>query len=268
MIPVDLNCDIAGPDGAPVLLLGGSLGTTLAMWEPQLPQLSVRHRVIRFDHRGHGGSPVPNGPYSIDALGGDVLAMLDRLGIRRAAYCGLSIGGMVGQWLAINAPDRIEQLILICTSPHLPPLSAWQDRAAAVRAAGTPEVVADAVLSRWFTPAWAERHPDVVAGYRRMISSVDPEGYAGCCEALAALDLRSGLGRISAPTLVIAGRQDPATPPEHGEAIATAVAGARLEVLDPAAHLASAERADAVTALIAGHLGVASATAVDRSALP
>jgi 3-oxoadipate enol-lactonase len=268
MIPVDLNCDSTGPEGGAVLLLGGSLGTTLAMWEPQLPRLSVTHRVIRFEHRGHGGSPVPNGQYSIDALGEDVLTMMDRLGIRRAAYCGLSIGGMVGQWLAINAPERIQKLILICTSAHLPPPSAWHDRAAAVRAAGTPEVVADVVVSRWFTAPWAERHPDVVAGYREMISSIDPEGYAGCCEAIAAMDLRVGLGRISAPTLVIAGRQDPAIPPEHGEAIAQRVPGARLEVLDPAAHLASVERADDVTALIAGHLGVASGPPIDRSAMP
>jgi 3-oxoadipate enol-lactonase len=267
VIPVDLNCDSTGPGGAPVLLLGGSLGTTLAMWEPQLPQLSATHRVIRFDHRGHGASPVPNGPYSIDALGGDVLAMMDRLGLRRATYCGLSIGGMVGQWLAINAPDRIDSLILICTSAHLPPASAWHDRAASVRSAGTPEVVADAVLSRWFTAPWAERHPDVITGYRQMISGIDSEGYAGCCEAIAAMDLRPGLGRISAPTLVIAGRQDPAIPVEHGEAIARAVAGAQLEVLDPGAHLVSVERADEVTALIAGHLGAASDTPINRSAL-
>jgi 3-oxoadipate enol-lactonase len=267
MIPVDLNCAGAGPDGAPVLLLGGSLGTTLAMWEPQLAPLSATHRVIRFDHRGHGGSPVPNGPYSIDALGEDVLAMMDRLGIRRAAYCGLSIGGMVGQWLAINAPDRIGELILICTSAHLPG-PAFRERAATVRAAGTPAVVADAVVSRWFTAPWTQRHPDVVAGYREMISSIDSEGYAGCCEAIAAMDLRGGLRWISAPTLVIAGRQDPAIPPEHGEAISRAVAGARLEVLDPAAHLASVERADDVTVLIAGHLGAASAAPLNRSATP
>ena len=267
MIPVDLNCVSAGPDDAPVLLLGGSLGTTLAMWEPQLPQLSATHRVIRFEHRGHGASPVPNGPYSIDALGEDVLAMMDRLGIRRAAYCGLSIGGMVGQWLAINAPDRIDSLILICTSAHLPPASAWQDRAAAVRAAGTPEVVADTVLSRWFTAPWAERHPDVISRYRQMISGIDPEGYAGCCEAIAGMDLRDGLDRISAPTLVLSGRQDPSIPPPHGEAIARAVAGARLEILDPGAHLLSVERPDDVTALIAGHLGTAGATPINRSAL-
>ena len=147
MIPVDLNCASTGSDDAPVLLLGGSLGTTLDMWDPQVPALSATHRVIRFEHRGHGGSPVPTGPYTIDELGADVLTLLDRLGLARVSYCGLSIGGMVGQWLAINAPERIDRLILLCTSAHLPPASGWRERAAAVRAAGTPEVVADAVLA-------------------------------------------------------------------------------------------------------------------------
>jgi 3-oxoadipate enol-lactonase len=254
MIPVDLNCASAGPGDAPVLLLGGSLGTTLDMWEPQVPELSRTYRVIRFEHRGHGGSPVPNGPYTIDELGADVVTMLDRLGLTRVSYCGLSIGGMVGQWLAINAPERIDRLILLCTAPFLPPASAWHERAAAVREAGTPEVVADAVLGRWFTPEYAASHRDVVARYRATISGIDPEGYAGCCEAIAAMDLRAGLSGISAPTLVVTGRQDPSIPPEHGEAIAAAIPGARLEILDPGAHRASVERADAVTPLIAEHL--------------
>jgi 3-oxoadipate enol-lactonase len=254
VIPVDLNCSASGADDAPVLLLGGSLGTTLDMWDPQVPALSGSHRVIRFEHRGHGGSPVPNGPYTIDDLGADVLTMLDRLDLPRVSYCGLSIGGMVGQWLAINAPERVDRLILLCTSAHLPPAESWQERAAAVREAGSPEVVADAVLARWFTPAFAESHPDIVARYRAMISGIDAEGYAGCCEAIAAMDLRAGLPGITAPTLVVAGRQDPSIPPEHGEAIAAAVPGARLEILDPGAHLASVERAETVTSLIAHHL--------------
>jgi 3-oxoadipate enol-lactonase len=254
VIPVDLNCAASGPADAPVLLLGGSLGTTLDMWDPQVPALSATRRVIRFEHRGHGGSPVPTGPYTIDELGADVLTLLDRLDLPRVSYCGLSIGGMVGQWLAIHAPERIDRLILLCTSAYLPPAEGWHARAAAVREAGTPEVVADAVLARWFTAAFAASHPDVVARYRAMISGIDPEGYAGCCEAIAALDLRGGLPQITAPTLVVAGRQDPSIPPEHGEAIAAAIPGARFELLDPGAHLASVERADAVTRLIAEHL--------------
>lgn len=261
MIPVDLNCSISGPDDAPVLLLGGSLGTTLDMWDPQVPALSATHRVIRFEHRGHGGSPVPTGPYTIDELGQDVVTMLDRLALPRVSYCGLSIGGMVGQWLAINAPERIDRLILLCTAPYLPPASGWHERAAAVREAGSPEVVADAVLGRWFTPEYAASHHDIVARYRAMICGVDPEGYAACCEAIAEMDLRGGLPGVTAPTLVVAARQDPSIPPEHGEAIAAAIPGARIEILDPGAHLASVERADAVTALIADHLDGARAEA-------
>jgi 3-oxoadipate enol-lactonase len=261
VIPVDLNCAISGPGDAPVLLLGGSLGTTLDMWDAQVSALSTAHGVIRFEHRGHGGSPVPTGPYTIDELGQDVVTMLDRLALPRVSYCGLSIGGMVGQWLAINAPERIDKLILLCTAPYLPPASGWHERAAAVREAGTPEVVADAVLGRWFTPEYASSHHDIVTRYRAMICGVDPEGYAGCCEAIADMDLRDGLPGITAPTLVVAGRQDPSIPPEHGEAIAAAIPGARIEILDPGAHLASVERADAVTALIAEHLDGARAGA-------
>jgi 3-oxoadipate enol-lactonase len=243
-----------GPADGPVLLLGGSLGTALAMWEPQLPVLAAGHRVVRFDHRGHGASPVVAGPGTIAELGGDVLALMDRLQIARAAYAGLSIGGMVGQWLAINAPERGDALVLICTAAHLPPREPWLERAATVRRAGTPEVIADAVVARWFTEPYARSHEDVVARHRAMIAATDPEGYAICCEAIAGLDVRAGLSRLTTPTLVIAGAQDPAIPPEHSRAIADRVAGARLTVLDPAAHLASVERAETVTELVADHL--------------
>ena len=257
MTAVRLNAQVSGPrDGAP-LLLGGSLGTTLRMWDPQLAALARSYRVTCFEHRGHGASPAPDGPYRIDDLGADVLALMDRLELERASYCGLSLGAMVGQWLAINAPDRVARLILISTAAHLPPAEGWYERAAAVRQAGTPEVVADAVLARWFTPAYAAVSPVVVGEYRAMISSVAAEAYAGCCEAIAVMDLREGLARISAPTLVLAGAQDPATPPERGRALAGAIPGARLEVLDPGAHLLSVERADEVTRLICDHMEAA-----------
>ncbi len=251
---VALEHRIDGLADGPALLMSGSLGTTLEMWEPQLPLLSDVARLVRFEHRGHGGSPAPPGPYSIDELGADVLALMDALELERASYCGLSIGGMVGQWLAINAPARIHRLILICTSAHLPPQRAWHERAAAVREAGSAEPIADTVVARWFTPGFARRSPEIVARHRRMLVGTQAEGYAGCCEAIAALDLRPGLARITAPTLVITGAEDPSTPPEHGRAIADAVPGARLELLDPAAHLASVERATEVSGLIAGHL--------------
>jgi 3-oxoadipate enol-lactonase len=253
MTSVELHHRIDGRGDGPALLLGGSLGTTLEMWEPQLPLGRVR-RLIRFDHRGHGRSPVPPGPYSIADLGGDVVALMDRLGLERASYCGLSIGGMVGQWLAINAPERIEKLILICTAAFLPPRSNWVERAELVRTAGTAAVMADTVIRRWFTPPFAQTHHELVARYRAMIATTAAEGYASCCEAIADLDVRAGLAGITAPTLVIAGAEDPSIPAEHGERIAQAIPGALIEVLDPAAHLASVERAADVNRLIVNHL--------------
>jgi 3-oxoadipate enol-lactonase len=254
MTTVALNAEIDGPEAGEPLLLGGSLGTTLAMWEPQLAALTRTYRVIRFEHRGHGRSPSPGGPYTMDDLGADVLALMDRLGLKRAAYGGLSLGGMVGQWLAINAPERITRLILISTSAHMPPPEAWHERAAAVRQAGTTAAVADAVLGRWFTPGFAERRPQVIARYREMVSSSPADGYAACCEAIAGMDLRGGLSRIAVPTLVLVGAQDPSTPPVHAETIAGGVPGARLEVLDPGAHLLNVERDTDVTRRFVNHL--------------
>jgi 3-oxoadipate enol-lactonase len=255
MSVTELRHEVSGRDGAsgPVVL-GGSLGTTLAMWDPQVPALAADRMVIRYDHLGHGGSPVPPGPYTIEQLGEAVLGLLDRLEIERTSYCGLSLGGMLGMWLAINAPERIDRLVLICTSAHLPPAAGWRERAAVVRRAGSAEAVADAVLARWFTAPFARAHSDVVERHRRMIATTPAEGYAACCEAIAGLDLRAGLPSIQAPTLVIAGAQDPAAPPEHARVIAAGIRGAGLEVLDPAAHLSSVERASEVTRLIAHHL--------------
>jgi 3-oxoadipate enol-lactonase len=173
------------------LVLGGSLGTTEAMWEPQLAALGEDFDLIAFDHRGHGASPVAPGPYTIADLGLDVVALLDRLGLERVAYCGLSIGGMVGQWLAVNAPERIEALVLICTAARVPTPEGYLDRAAAVREAGTPEGVADAVIARWFTAPFAAAHPELVARHRAMIAATPAEGYAGCSSPALALSCSS-----------------------------------------------------------------------------
>ncbi|GAA4252373.1 MAG TPA: 3-oxoadipate enol-lactonase [Dactylosporangium sp.] len=242
-----------GPLGAPFVLLGGVLGSNLDMWRPQLPRFGDRLRVVRFDHRGHGGSPVPAGPYEIEDLGRDVLALLDRLGIERASYCGLSLGGMVGMWLAAHAPERIERLVLICTAAHLPPAEGWLDRARQVRAGGMAPV-ADAVLGRWFTPRYRAALPARVAPYRAMIAACPAEGYAAGCEAIAAMDQRDDLARIAAPTLVISGADDPATPPEHGERIRDGIRDSRLVVVPNAAHLANVEQPDVVAQLILDHV--------------
>jgi 3-oxoadipate enol-lactonase len=254
MSPVDLHHVLDGPPDGPPVLLSGSIGSNLSMWEPQVDGLADSGRVLRVDHRGHGGSPVPDGPYSIEQLGADVLGVMDRLGLERTAYCGLSLGGMVGQWLAINAPQRITALVLLCTYSDIPSPQPWHERAATVRAAGTPEVVAEATMTRWFTEPWRAAHPDRVAAFHAMVSSTPAEGYAGCCEAIAGLDLTSGLSGVTAPTLVIGGAQDPSIPVEQTRALGAAIPGARVEILDPGAHLASAERADAVTKLIIDHL--------------
>ncbi len=244
-----LHYEISGPSDAPVLLMGGSLGTTLKMWDGQLP-LAERVRLVRHDHRGHGGSPSPPGPYSIDDLGRDVLELMDSLGIASASYCGLSIGGMVGMWLGANAPERIERLILICTSAYMPPASMWQERVETVRSAGSVEPLADAVVERWLTPGYAASHPEVRAKLRGMLVASDPEGYAGCCGAIGRMDLRGELGRISVPTLVISGSDDLATPVEHQRLIAQGIPGARHEIVGPAAHVAAVEQAGRVNDLI------------------
>jgi 3-oxoadipate enol-lactonase len=247
---VKLHHALDGAADRPALLLGGSLGTTLEMWEPQLAALEPVAQLVRFDTRGHGRSPVPSGPYGIDDLGSDVLRLMDDLHLERVNYCGLSIGGMIGQWLAINAAQRIGRLILICTGAFLPPADPWRERAAAVRAAGTTEVIADAVVGRWFTEPFATTHPEVVTRHRAMITATDPGGYAACCAAIAAMDLRPGLPSVKTPTLVLSAAQDPAIPPSHGRLIADAIPGSRYELLDPAAHLATVESADAVNQLI------------------
>jgi 3-oxoadipate enol-lactonase len=253
MTPVAVHHDVLGRQGAPVVVLSNSLGSTPAMWDGQVRALARHLRVVRYDHRGHGDSPVPPAPYELADLGGDVLALLDRLGLERVHWCGLSLGGMVGMWLAIHAPERVDRLVLCCTSARLGPPEMWVQRAATVRADGV-EAIADAGIERWLTPAFMERSPAVTAQVRAMLVATPAEGYAACCGAIERMDLVPELGAITAPTLVIAAADDPATPPEHGERIAANVPGARLVIVDDARHLATVERPQAMTDLIAGHL--------------
>jgi 3-oxoadipate enol-lactonase len=241
-----------GPRDAPVLVLSGSLGSTLEMWRPQVAPLTEQFRVIRVDHRGHGGSPVPPGPYRVADLADDALALLDKLGLDRVAWCGLSLGGMVGMHLGSEAPERLTSLTLCCTSAHFPDSSVWADRIAAVADGGTAPI-AETVVSRWFTPEWAAAHPDVVAEAAAMVAGTSDDGYLACCQALEVWDHRDRLGAITVPTLVLAGSADLSTPVEpHARTIIDGVPGARLEVLE-AAHLATIERADEATALIGAH---------------
>jgi len=205
--PVKLWAALTGAAGAPVLVLGNSLGTTGELWQPQLGPLGRSFRLLRYEHRGHGGSPAPPGPYSIAGLGADVLRLLDEFGIKSAYYCGVSLGGMVGMWLAASAPERITALALCCTSAYLQPAQLWRDRAARVRADGMASISRQ-VVARWFTPGYQDAHPGTVAGFVSTLErEVIPEGYAGCCDAIAAMDLRPLLASVSAPTLVIAGQK-------------------------------------------------------------
>jgi 3-oxoadipate enol-lactonase / 4-carboxymuconolactone decarboxylase len=249
-VTLDLHHVLEGPAGAPVVALGPSLGTTLEMWDGQVPALVERFRVLRFDHRGHGRSPVPPGPYSVGEMAGDVVALLDRLGIERVDYCGLSLGGMVGMRLALDHPERVGRLALACTSAHLGPPEMWTERAATVRRQGINPMV-EAALERWFTP---DAPRATVGRLEAMLRGIDPEGYAGGCEALATNDLRGRLGAIGAPTLAIAADDDPAAPPEHLEAIRHEIPGARLHVIARARHLANLERPDEFNRVLLGFL--------------
>lgn len=247
---VDVHHVAQGPPQAPLLVLSGSLGSTLEMWRPQIEALARDFRVVCYDTRGHGGSPVPPGPYSLADLGGDVLRLLDRLGAERAHFAGLSLGGMTGMWLAAHAPERIDRLALLCTAPKLEP-EGWRRRAETVREQGTGAVAAG-VVQRWFTPGYAEREAGVAERMRAMVAGTPAEGYASCCAAIEHMDLRPDLPGIAAPTLVVAGAEDPATPPDHAERIAAAVPRSRLRLVD-GAHLASWESAEEVNGLLRAH---------------
>jgi len=248
-----LAAELDPPADAPVLVLGNSMGTTASVWEPQLAQLRRHFRLLRYEHPGHGGSAAPPGPYTVAELGAAVLGLLDSHGIGRARYAGISLGGMVGMWLAANEPARIDALAVCCTSAYLPPESFWAGRARQARAGGTA-AIAEQVVSRWFMPEFAAREPDVPASFVAGLADVAAEGYAGCCEAIGSMDLRPSLSAITAPTLVIAGAEDPSTPPWHGAVIASAIPEARLAVIRGAAHLASVSAPGQVGCALLGFL--------------
>jgi 3-oxoadipate enol-lactonase len=223
------------------------------MWHAQVPALAERYRVITYDARGHGKSPVPPGPYTLDNLVDDAVALLDEVGAARAHLVGLSLGGMTFLRLAARHPDRVRRLVVLCTSAYYGARENWLDRAERARTEGTG-ALAHTVVSRWFTPEFAAASPDVVAANEAMLAGVDDQGYAACCELIADMDLRADLPRIPAPTLVVSGAKDLAAPPEHQRAIADGIPGARFLSLEDAAHIAAIERPLEVTGAILGHL--------------
>ncbi len=243
---VRLHYRLDGPETAPLVVLANSLGADLAMWEPQMEELPRYFRVLRFDARGHGESAVTPGPYSIAQLGRDVLSLLDHLGIDRAHFCGLSMGGMTGMWLAIHAPNRVAKLVLANTAARIAPPELWNARIERVQAGGMA-AISDAVIARWFTQDFAAAQPAAVAATKAMLECTPAAGYIACCAAVRDMDQRDAIAGIALPTLVIAGTFDPATPPAEGSYLAEHIAGGRYVEL-AAAHLSNIEAAARFTA--------------------
>jgi 3-oxoadipate enol-lactonase len=253
-----LAASLDGPDGAPVLVLANPIGTTRAIWAAQVPVLREHFRLLMFELRGHGQpgarSAAPPGPYSIAELGTDVLSVMRDHGVTAAAYCGISLGGMIGLWLAANAPERISSLVVCCAAiTPMPSRQAWLDRAALVRSAGMA-AISEMIPPRWFTADFIAREPAAVSAVMDMLLGTDSQGYAGCAEAIADLDLAPALSAIKAPTLVLAGAEDLAAPPWQGARTALGILDSRLTVIRGTSHLAPYQTPGPVTAAILGHL--------------
>jgi 3-oxoadipate enol-lactonase len=233
---------LEGPSGTPSLVFSNSLGTNYSMWEPQARELQKKLRVLRYDTRGHGQSSSTPGPYSIEQLGKDVIVLLDRLELDRVHFCGLSMGGMIGMWLGVNAPERLRKLVLCNTGAKIGTSEGWNARIEAVRKNGMKSV-ASAVVERWFSPAFREKAPATVSNTLEMLEEANPDGYAACCAAVRDFDFREQLSKINMPVLVIAGAHDPATPPADGRFLADQIPGAQYVELH-AAHLSNIEDQD------------------------
>ncbi len=234
-----------GPADAPALLLLNALGTTADLWRGQADRLAAAFQVVRFDTRGHGASDAPPGPYTLDRLGRDALAVLDAAGAPRAHVCGVSLGGQTALWLALHAPERVAGVVAANTAARIGDSALWNRRIRDAETLGLPALAGPAV-ARWFTPRFRGADPETVDRFRAMLAGCSAAGYAGCCAALRDADLRADVHRIASPTLVVVGAHDPATPPADGRAIRERVPGAELLALD-AAHLANVERPDAFT---------------------
>ncbi|AIN56816.1 3-oxoadipate enol-lactonase [Pseudomonas soli] len=246
-----LNYQLDGPADAQVLVLSNSLGTDLGMWDEQIPAWSEHFRVLRYDTRGHGGSLVTQGPYSIEQLGGDVLALLDALDIEHAHFVGLSMGGLIGQWLGINAGHRLHSLTLCNTAAKIANDEVWNSRIDTVLKGGQQAMadLRDGSIARWFTPAFAQAQPAEAQRICQMLAHTSPEGYAANCAAVRDADYREQLGRIQVPTLVVAGSADVVTTPEHGRFMHSRIVNATYAEF-PAAHLSNVEIGAAFTARV------------------
>ena len=247
-----LYVEVGGREGAPVLMLSNSLGTNLHMWDDQASEFAKHFRLVRYDRRGHGKSGTPKGPYSFDRFGRDILAIIDALKIKKINWCGLSMGGMDGQWLGANAADRVEKLVLANTNFYYADKAPWADRIKFVQEKGLGELVGPN-MERWFTKGFRERAPQAIARMTEMFVATNPAGYIACVEAIRDMDFRASNPRITTPTLVIVGKQDPATPPSAGEAIAQQITGAKLAALD-AAHISNVEQPKAFTEAVLNFL--------------
>jgi len=236
---VSLHYEISGKTNAPVLMFSNSLGTTLEMWQPQLAEFEREFQVLRYDMRGHGKSSTPAGPYSMDMLGSDALALLDALGLESVHFCGLSIGGAIGQWLGIHAASRLRKLVLCNTAAKIGTTETWNARISTVELEGMGAIV-DAVISRWFTAPFLATGGPAVAAMREMLASADPAGYAAACAAIRDMDQREAVDSIQTPTLVVGGEFDMATTIADARFLEGRIAGARFVSL-PAAHISNAE---------------------------
>ncbi len=239
--PVRIHYELSG-SGPELLVLSNSLGSSLQMWDKVVPAFEAHHRVLRYDTRGHGGSGVPSLPYTLDQLGRDVLSLLDHLGEDRANFCGLSLGGLTGQWLGLHAPHRLRRLVFANTSSCIGAREMWDQRIATARQSGM-DALAPAIVERWFTPSYRDQHPGEMAIIRRMIASIHPDGYTGCCIVLREADLRNEIHAIPVPCLVISGKHDPATPAADGRALSAALGHSHYVELD-SSHFSAWEQAD------------------------
>lgn len=238
-----INYQTFGDASKPALIFSNSLGTKYSMWQPQIEHFQQDHYVICYDTRGHGASSAPQGPYSLEQLGQDVVNLLDHLNIAKVAFCGISMGGLIGQWLAIHKPERFSQVIVCNTAAKIGQEQAWQDRAVLVCEQGLAPIAATAAL-RWFTDPFIQSNPAVVAELSNDLGAGSPEGYANCCEALAKADVREQLSSIQIPVLIIAGQQDPVTTVADGQFMQQRIANSQLFEIN-ASHISNIEQPEA-----------------------